>query len=103
MCQYSMEIYFNIALVPAFRDALYLVEERSKEIRTADRWEKERDRKSEGERYLGRIRFYENSRSKWEIFEDRAGGDEGNICEYLKSNCTRPGLLDLFDISTSDF
>jgi len=67
MCQYSMEIYLNIALVPAFRDALYLVEERSKEIRTADRWEKERerDRKSERERYLGRIRFYENSRSKW--------------------------------------
>lgn len=46
MCQYSTEIYFNIALVPAYRDALYLVEERNKGKPTAtpDRWEKERER-----------------------------------------------------------
>jgi len=33
------------------------------------------------------------------IFEDRVGRDEGNIVDN-NSNCTRPGLLDLFDIST---
>jgi len=54
MCQYSMEIYLNIALV--FRDALYLVEERSKEIRRRTGGKRrKRDRKSERERYSRRI------------------------------------------------
>lgn len=86
MCQYSTKIhYFNIALVPAYRDALYLVEERNKGRPTADRWERA------GENERGRVggnaiweefASFENSRSPPEkIFEDRAGGDGGNTCE----------------------
>jgi len=41
---FNGNIYFNIALVPAYRDALYLIEERNKGRPTTDRWKKERER-----------------------------------------------------------
>lgn len=32
-----------------------------------------------------------------------AGWDVGIICRKIRSNCTRPGLLDLFDVSSATF
>lgn len=80
-------IILNIALVPAYRNALYfIVEDRNKQ----------RSMNIDGERINKKTmviilpKFVEDT--------NRLGC--GHYLLKVRSNCTRPGLLDLFDLSS---